>query len=200
MRTIVSPKTNKAHILIALIFFIGMFLLLSLVSCNAFKKVSKTETTTESKTNTVTNQSTITTETEITAADTNVHIAGSTIRGEKPIDNIVKGDSLKTSNNDVVSVVTYDEASKSIIIKTSTLPRVIPIKIKEEKTKTTVSNSSASTGQDTKAVAKTMNKKVFNLPWWVWLLPVVVLGWVFRKKIPGLKKITTPAPPKTGGE
>ena len=178
---------NTKYSILALMYFVFAFVILSLFSsCSIFKKVNKTEVKTENKSDITTNQATTTTETELTASDTTVHIFGSEISGSKPIQNILSGDSIVTSNNEVISIVTYNPSNGNISVKTVNIPKDIPIKIYNQKTKTTVSDLSTTAKIDNTAIAKTYEKKAVNIPfaWGLLIIPIVMIL-AYRKKIIG---------------
>ena len=178
-------KNNTKYSILALLYFVALIVILSLFSsCSIFKKVNKTEVKTENKSDITTNQAVTTTETELTASDTTIRIFGSEISGSKPIQNILSGDSIVTSNNEVISIVTYNPSNGNISVKTVNLPKDIPIKIYNQKTKTTVSDLSTTAKTDNSAVAKTFEKKAVNIPF-AWGLLIIPIGLIFlyRKKI-----------------
>jgi len=163
---------------------IGVVVLTGLFpSCSIFKKVHRSETRTEVNSQAQTEEKTVTTETSTVVVDTTVTLQGSSIASQKSATGILEGDSLVSENNQVKGTVTYDKATGKLKLTTTQKPQAITIKKTETRTRTDEVNHHTVTTTQVKASDKINEKTALHLPWYLWLIPVVVVLVYFRKKI-----------------
>jgi archaellum component FlaF (FlaF/FlaG flagellin family) len=187
MQTAINKPDPIARLILGIILLIGtIFIIASLSSCSVFRKVNKDIQKADVKTKIETNTDTKITETSTKTADSTIHQPGSVVTGQKPLDNIVKGDSLVTENAQVKSTVKYDKKTGNIHVKTEAKPQDIHIKVNENKTKVTESKSKTQEKTKSNTVQKKVAKTSFNL-WWLLLLLIPAGLYIFRKKVPFLK-------------
>jgi hypothetical protein len=161
-----------------------------LTSCSVFKKVNKTENKTDVKTETTTTETTRITETETQTADTVIHEAGTEVSGTKPVQELVEGDSLCAENDQVKSTVTYDKVTGKLKLTALVKPHNIPVKINIGKTRITETHTNTTTKKKDTLVAKSVNRKIWNVPfaWLLLLLIALAVVYYYRKKIPVIGK------------
>lgn len=105
---------------------IAIVLAIILTGCGSLKKSVHKEATDSSSVVTATDKST-TTITE--KADTTVKIKGDTAKASKPLDNLVKGDTLKAESNGTKVEVYFNPTTGRIHAQAITEPKEIPILI-----------------------------------------------------------------------
>jgi hypothetical protein len=179
-----------------------------LSSCSVVKHIqkndqsnsSKTETKTEEKTKKETQSDLISKTTTTELLDSSVSVAGSNASGSKPLADLQHGKSLILEDGNQSIKVSLD-SSGNVKAEALIKPRIIPVKIKktiqhEEQLKQTIKSSSDSTGNEkikSKSKIITQSKDVtksFGIPWWVWLLILVliIVGLILHKS--GILKIS----------
>lgn len=101
-----------------------MLLALMLASCGTFRKSVQKQTTDSTSI-----QSTRETNLSITSEkiDTIVKIKGDTAKATKPLENLVKGDTLKASTNGTSVEVFYNPSTGNIHAKAITEPQNVPV-------------------------------------------------------------------------
>lgn len=95
-----------------------------LASCGTMKKTVQKETTDSTSLATKEDK----TKTKITEkADTTVRIQGDTAKATKPLDNLIKGDTLKAKSNGTSLEVFYNPKTGDLHAKAITEPKDVPI-------------------------------------------------------------------------
>jgi hypothetical protein len=161
--------------------YISLIIIFS--ACSVFKHVDKTAVKTDVRTEETTDKVTVLTEKTIEILDTSVLIKGSKAVNDAPAADILRGDSLISENNDIKGVVTYDKATGELVLKAEAKRKIISVKKTVERTKMETVNTNTILKTDIKTKATESKKTVFRLPWWLWLVPVGIVLFYYRKKI-----------------
>lgn len=101
-----------------------LLLSITLASCGSLNKSVRKQTT-DSTSIQATRQANVSIITE--KLDTSVQLKGDTAKATKPLDNLVKGDTLKASTNGTSVEVFYNPVTGNIHAKAITEPRLVPV-------------------------------------------------------------------------
>lgn len=164
------------------------------VSRNANRDIEKNHSEETLNQNTAINTHSVETSKTTEKFDSCKDIPGSKVSGMKPLDDLIKGDTLKTENGDVSSSVFIDK-SGNVGVNTVSKPRIIPLTgtrtIESTKTADVKQDQQTNTTKDQDIVKKvivTETKAKNNLPWLLLLLiPIAGIVYYFRKQIPIIK-------------
>lgn len=199
MKSIHDIQPEKVF-LYSIFFILFMFILFSLVGCSVSRKTSReTEKTkdvdiSQSTQNTVNTAQTVTKTTEKTTG--NLTIPASSVKAAKPIENILKGDTMKSSDGNVSTSV-YLDKNGNIEAVTTTNPRTIPVNnVKETETAKTEAQTSDNSKLDIsaketekEAIKRDFKAKTSILPYGIAIAILLLVVYVFRKRIPFINKL-----------
>lgn len=116
-----KPRRIAQIILILLTYLLIMAIF---TSCAPMRKVKTTSTIDSTgKTEVITTRK----------VDTLIKIPTSTVTGSKPLDNLIKGDSLVTENNQVRVAVKIDPATGNVTATGTVKPVEVPVQINERR-------------------------------------------------------------------
>lgn len=173
---------------------------LSMLSCSSFKKVSKTdsskdstaETSAQESLNTVSKIDTKSTKTITIEVDTNLIVKSDTLNGKTTLKDISKG-SFVLSNKDIITMLDMD-IDGSINITSTTVPKVIPVKIKKTISETEDRKEEKIIRSDSSGTSKVVNNEKINVTdkiyqkswfswWWVLIIVILILVYLGRSYI-----------------
>lgn len=105
---------------------LSLSLLIALTGCGTFRKHHEKD---EHKQTVTIDSAAMTTKKVVEKVDTTVKISGGKSNGAKPVDNIVKGDSLVIEDNTQRVVVDYDPLTGNIRAKAVVYDRDVPVQM-----------------------------------------------------------------------
>lgn len=149
-----------------------LFLAVALASCGTFKKHSTKE---EQKSITKVDSSALVVTQTTKKVDTSVSIKGSQQYASKPVDNILKGDSLVLDNEQQRIVVDYDPTTGNIRAQGKVKDLEQRIQLNETTVTATQSQKSVETEQEAKKITKDSVKENDQFAWGVAFTMIGVL-------------------------
>lgn len=122
------------------------------ISCGA-RKTRKTEYK-ENKTETSRDTTAIVSETKTTTViDTTITVKGEEAKASKPLEDLKRGDTLKTETNRHSTKTYYDKKTKSVVTDTKVKDEVIPLKARVYKENKTTTNKGTNKTSSTEILA-----------------------------------------------